>query len=272
MVVGMLQTLGVYMDPDMRPNAQAERIPGVRERSDGYGEAVVFRLANEAVMRRAGADWQHVESFLSRRDSPRFASSSIRQLSNATYNSLKTGFLDRYPGGKPVAWGWKDPRNALTLPYWLSIFPQARLLHVRRDTDAVVSSLMSRSTERAAIESAAPPSTGERLRNAAANPTRLVRGIGRRVGLSKPVQPMTRDDWARLADLYTAECVKYRTHTPGYLEIAYEAILNDPESYAGQISDFAQTSATIAVIRETAAFVLVNRLPKTAVNTSFISI
>ncbi len=255
MVVGMLQVLGVYMDPDLEPITISHRIPGDRERTDGYGEAVAFRLANEAVMRRTGADWQHVESFLDQRDGPNIAAASIRQLTTETHNSLKTGYLDRYPGGRPGTWGWKDPRNSLTLPYWLTLFPHARVLHVRRDIDSVVNSLMRRSAESAAIEAVTPPSVSERLRNAASNPTRFIRGVGRRVGLSKPVQPMTRQDWARLVERYTSENLKYRDHAPGYLEVSYEAILNDPESFACQLSAFAKAPATDSEIRVAAAFV-----------------
>jgi hypothetical protein len=42
------------------------------------------------------------------------------------------------------AWGWKDPRNALTLPVWLSIYPDAKVLHLVRDGRAVALSLAER--------------------------------------------------------------------------------------------------------------------------------
>jgi hypothetical protein len=42
------------------------------------------------------------------------------------------------------AWGWKDPRNALTLPVWLSIYPNAKVLHVVRDGRSVALSLAER--------------------------------------------------------------------------------------------------------------------------------
>lgn len=43
-----------------------------------------------------------------------------------------------------TVWGWKDPRNCLTLPVWLSIYPKARVLHVVRDGRAVALSLTER--------------------------------------------------------------------------------------------------------------------------------
>jgi hypothetical protein len=44
----------------------------------------------------------------------------------------------------PQAWGWKDPRNTFTLPMWLEIFPNAKVLHVIRDKNAVARSLIKR--------------------------------------------------------------------------------------------------------------------------------
>ena len=41
-------------------------------------------------------------------------------------------------------WGWKDPRNSLTLPVWLSVYPNASVLHVVRDGRAVALSLAER--------------------------------------------------------------------------------------------------------------------------------
>jgi hypothetical protein len=46
--------------------------------------------------------------------------------------------------GSPSAWGWKDPRNCLTLPVWLAIYPNARVLHIVRDERAAALSLADR--------------------------------------------------------------------------------------------------------------------------------
>ncbi|MGB2696216.1 MAG: sulfotransferase, partial [Dehalococcoidia bacterium] len=43
-----------------------------------------------------------------------------------------------------AVWGWKDPRNSITLPVWLSIYPGARVLNVLRDGRAVALSLADR--------------------------------------------------------------------------------------------------------------------------------
>jgi hypothetical protein len=42
--------------------------------------------------------------------------------------------------GLPVKWGWKDPRTTLFCREWLTIFPEARVLHVvRHPLDAAMS-------------------------------------------------------------------------------------------------------------------------------------
>ncbi len=44
----------------------------------------------------------------------------------------------------PRSWGWKDPRNTFTLPMWLKVFPNAKVIHVLRDKESVARSLMKR--------------------------------------------------------------------------------------------------------------------------------
>lgn len=52
----------------------------------------------------------------------------------------------RYRGLDRVAepWGWKDPRNTWTLPLWLELFSDARVLHIVRHGVAVAESLRVR--------------------------------------------------------------------------------------------------------------------------------
>jgi hypothetical protein len=51
------------------------------------------------------------------------------------YSSLKN--LD-------FVWGWKDPRNSITLPIWKSIFPNAKVIHIYRNPIDVADSLKKR--------------------------------------------------------------------------------------------------------------------------------
>ena len=41
-------------------------------------------------------------------------------------------------------WGWKDPRTTVTLPFWLALFPNARVIHLVRNGIDVAESLYQR--------------------------------------------------------------------------------------------------------------------------------
>lgn len=43
-------------------------------------------------------------------------------------------------------WGFKDPRTTFTLPMWLSIFPKAKVIHLKRNAEDVALSLQKRNT------------------------------------------------------------------------------------------------------------------------------
>lgn len=47
-----------------------------------------------------------------------------------------------------VSWGWKDPRNSLTLSFWLEYFPNAKIIYVVRNGIDVAISLHRRESER----------------------------------------------------------------------------------------------------------------------------
>ncbi len=48
------------------------------------------------------------------------------------------------PANLDIPWGWKDPRNTYTLPIWLDIFPDAKVIHIYRHGVDVVHSLRVR--------------------------------------------------------------------------------------------------------------------------------
>lgn len=47
----------------------------------------------------------------------------------------------RTPAHLDRPWGWKDPRNTFTLPVWLDLFPEAKVVHIYRHGVDVVKSL-----------------------------------------------------------------------------------------------------------------------------------
>ncbi len=53
LVAGLLDILGVYIDPEMRRQDSVD-VPSSVSRQNGYGEATSFRLLNEEIMAKSG--------------------------------------------------------------------------------------------------------------------------------------------------------------------------------------------------------------------------
>jgi len=119
---------------------------------DENHEATFFQFTNEWLLRQVGAAW----------DNP----APIRYLlENPEMRDKTTDYIRRYLLASPRAisylggmnylryrriglasepWGWKDPRNTFTLPLWLDIFPEAKVIHLHRSSVDVALSLRRR--------------------------------------------------------------------------------------------------------------------------------
>lgn len=58
-----------------------------------------------------------------------------------SYLGFKKYLSHRTPANLDIPWGWKDPRNTFTLPFWLDIFPDAKVIHIYRHGVDVAHSL-----------------------------------------------------------------------------------------------------------------------------------
>lgn len=246
LVAAMLAALGVFMGPECCLDPGEER-GGVSEARllNGYAEAVDFRNLNDGMLSRAGAAWDGIEPFLQRRERSQFAWSSVCLLQVATFGCLQSRYLRPLPKAFRGPWGWKDPRNSLTLPYWLQLFPEARILHVRRGPEAVVDSLH----RRAQIwnqSSGSPLPWGQRARRWGLHPAATLQRARRRLrispggGGSDPC--LNRDYCWSLSRQYVRECLRFSRCGGGFMEVRYEAILDDPLGVAGELAHFAEFS------------------------------
>lgn len=135
MISRMLETFGLFMGTKKDPN----------------NESLFFRDLNEWVLNSAGGAWDNPEAMQ-------------YLIENIALKSLTSDYLrHRFQGPGSVVywglrrllrrtstaltqkpWGWKDPRNTYTLPLWLDLFPQARVIHVVRHGIDVAQSLKVR--------------------------------------------------------------------------------------------------------------------------------
>jgi len=225
LVSGLLVQLGVFMGPDARLPAFSR---GTHDLDadlvrSGYGETLPFRLVNDRVLARAGAAWDRPDNYLTARP----AGADLMRA--ATFGGLYRNFGRFLPDGP---WGWKDPRTTLTLSAWLQVFPDAQVVHVRRDPEAAARSLHRRAiTWQAAAAAAGPLPPLRRAAWWATHPVETLRRAARRFGLAAPAagDPCTDlDHCRRLAERYTAAACEARDAAAHWLAVDYEALLADP--------------------------------------------
>ncbi len=136
MITRMLQRLGLFVGVDLEPNS----------------ESWFFINHNDWLLRQSGAAWHNpnaIDWLLQNRD--------VRKLAEEYTRSRLTGFpIARFLGWKQYLrdhrpldnmtgpWGWKDPRTTFTLPFWIGLFPDARVIHIYRNGVPVAASLRAR--------------------------------------------------------------------------------------------------------------------------------
>jgi hypothetical protein len=130
------------------------------KKQDENHEAEFFQRINEWLITQSGGAW----------DNP----AAIRYLlENAGIRGRTTDYIRRYLLQSPRAisylgwmkylrhgqitglsrpWGWKDPRNTFTLPLWLDIFPEAKVIHLHRAGIDVALSLRRRGREECRLQ------------------------------------------------------------------------------------------------------------------------
>ena len=123
----ILSDLGVFVGPEVSPNF----------------EDVNFQEINRQLLARVGAHWANPGPFLSRLKDPQFVQQTARFA-----ETLLAGYSTQYTIAPDQLWGWKDPRNTLTLPVWLHLFPEARVIHIIRNGIEVALSLQRRELRR----------------------------------------------------------------------------------------------------------------------------
>ena len=124
----------------------------VGKNKDQNHEATFFQRTNDWLLHQCGGSWDNPQpiSYLVRNSEIR--DKTTRYIRDILLKSPRTiSFLgwSRYAlyrdiNRLKIPWGWKDPRNTFTLPLWLDVFPDARIVHIRRHGIDVANSLVKR--------------------------------------------------------------------------------------------------------------------------------
>lgn len=202
---------------------------------DVHGEAEFFKQANQHVFRIAHATWDHpepVERLVGSAElRPRIVELLRGRLASREAEREywgTTGLLQRKPARSPDApWGWKDPRSSFTLPFWLDLFPAARVVHIHRNGVDVAASLQARERAR---------------RDPLRNPLFSARCLELEGGFSLWVS-FVETCRAHLADLPPERAC----------ELAYEEVLRDPRPHLARLFRFLGLGASEERVEAAAA-------------------
>jgi GT2 family glycosyltransferase len=122
----LLQQCGLYLgdESDMMPPAEDNR--------DGFWENLRFVDLNDEVLSGVGAAW----------DLPPPKNQTFQGDQLASARAKAKLLLDRFRN--ITIWGWKDPRNSITLPFWQNLLPTLKTIVMVRNPLEVAYSMHKR--------------------------------------------------------------------------------------------------------------------------------
>lgn len=223
-LVEAMQQLGVFM--------------GAQQ--DQHHEARLFLGLNEWLASQCGAAWDYPDAFAALERDEESASLLAEYLKAIVHGPRALSYLGprrfltaRTPSRLKIAWGWKDPRNTYTLPIWLRVFPNARVIHIARHGMDVAESLRVRS-DKSLTAHRRQMKLWRAASIAGIRQKRFVDSVRCRTiegGLSLWTEYMTRahEHMRRLGERA--------------LDIRYETLLGDPASVIPLVAEFCEVSA-----------------------------
>jgi len=224
-----------------------------RELQDDH-ESTYFLSINETIFARVGASWDNplpMRYFLANPDAVQMTAGAVAaDLSSrriGTFFSPRGIFSRQSLKNFDRPWGWKDPRTIFTLPVWLQLFPDARLIYIIRNGVDVASSLMVR--EQRLLER-------RKSRFEARLAAKLShRSTLERAGYKGSPRCFTLDGGFDMWREYVEEADRQlKGLSNPILSMRYEDILEDPQKHLTEMAKFNQLDgATPAAVEQAAA-------------------
>jgi len=118
---------------------------------DEHNESLFFQIINENIFRQEGLNWdqpQELHRILTDPDKRSLTAEYIVNLLEYYYGPDQDQGMEKNTFNFTSPWGWKDPRNTVTLPAWLQVFPDSKVIHIIRNGIDVAVSLWRRETSR----------------------------------------------------------------------------------------------------------------------------
>lgn len=234
LITQLLHRCGLNLGPPER------LMPASINNSDGYWENLRFVGVNERLLAASGGTW--FAPPLALRTSPEIAAEA-------------QSIVAQFEGQEP--WGWKDPRNALTLPFWKSLLPSMKVLVcVRHPAEAAASLVASTLVPRSwpFYWSVTRPDSAIRLRDGASRLHERLWGAARTSMSGEKRRALIAEVGLELWRVSNARILE-ETAPGERLVTHYEATMAKPREELERIAAFAGIDVSPAVLDEVARVV-----------------
>lgn len=219
MVCRVLEDLGVFMGWKKETN----------------NEAWFFLKLNRWLFQISSANWdspENIKHLLEKTEVYDLTVDYVKQILNSPHSIEFLG-PSKYLKYKSVQnidfnWGWKDPRNTFTLPLWLDIFPNAKIVHVYRHGVDVAQSLYVRNKKE--VKQAQDLHAKRKL---------LYKIIKKKGGFNDSIITNQLNNCFGIWEQYIQQSFNYvNTLENECFSIKYEDFLEDPETHMRKLVKF----------------------------------
>ncbi len=230
MITKMLEEAGLFIGEQKKQNF----------------EAIFFQQINKWLLSLSGGSWDHPLPFhlLTQNNQIR------KRVDDKLQSILKTHHIVKYLGWKKfitnrslhnlkIPWGWKDPRNTFTIPLWIDLFPNAKIIHVFRHGVDVANSLKQREIK----------FLSKKRSKLSLLKTKISSLPVSRIGIDS--SPLCIDIkggfslWETYTDEATRHCNKYSSRS---MAIKYESFLQEPDVFFQKLVSFLELPCSSKVM------------------------
>jgi hypothetical protein len=229
LVTQLLHRCGLNLGPT------EQLMPASVNNSDGFWENLRFVRLNERLLAASGGTWFAPPATL--QPTPKIAAQAKWTVA-------------QFEGQEP--WGWKDPRNAVTLPFWKTMLPSMKVLVCVRHPGETASSLAASTL----IPSSWPfywsvtrPGSTIRLRAGASRFHKRLSGAAHTSMSRRKRRELINEVALELWRVYNTSVLE-ETSPGDRLVTHYEAMLTKPRAELERILDFAGIHVSSDVLEE----------------------